>query len=137
MPRRSTLDDRDRALLQGKNFAHVASFRADGSVHVVPVWVDVDDGQVVLNGARSRGWLRNLERDGRVTINVQNLEDPYEHVEIEGRAVVGEPGDGAEEHIDTMARKYLGMDVYPDHREDDPRIFVRVEPDVVRHHGGG
>src|SRR4051812_18192771 len=106
MPPRSTLDDRDRALLTAKNYAHVASFREDGSVHLVPVWVDVDDGRVVLNGAHSRTWLRNLQRDGRVTINVQNLEDPYEHVEIRGRATVGEPGQGGEQHIDKMAQKY-------------------------------
>jgi len=137
MPRRSTLDDRDRALLAAKNFAHVASFREDGSVHVVPVWVDVDGDRVVLNGARSRGWLRNLERDGRVTLNVQNLDDPYEHVEIRGRATVGEPGEDGARHIDRMAHKYFGMDVYPDHRADDPRILVHVEPEVVRHHGGG
>src|SRR3954447_3640181 len=132
----TTLEDRDRQLLTGKNFAHVATYRQNGRVHLVPVWVDVDDdGRILLNGTRGRAWLRNLDRDGRVTLAVQNLEDPYEYVEIVGRATVGEPGEGAEDHIDKLAQRHFGTQ-YPDHREDDPRLWVVVTPEAVHHHGG-
>jgi PPOX class probable F420-dependent enzyme len=134
MPRTS-LDDRDLALLRAPNFCHVATLRGDGAPSVVPVWVDTDGERVLLNGAGSRRWTHDLIDQGRATLTVQNLEDPYEYVSILGRLV--EHGtDGAEAHIDELSRKYLGRDVYPDHREDDPRILLVVTPEEVRHHGG-
>jgi hypothetical protein len=63
------------------------------------------------------------------------LEGPYESVSI--RARLDEHGtDGAEAHIDHLARKYLGRDVYRDHRDDDPRILLVMAPEAVVHHGG-
>ena len=81
----ATIEGRAEELLQAKNFCHVATLRADGSVHGVPVWVDVQDGRPVLNTAEGRAWPRNLERDPRVTLTVQNMENPYEYLEIRGR----------------------------------------------------
>ena len=82
----ATIDGRGEELLKAKNFCHVATLRADGSVHGVPVWVDVQDGRAVLNTAEGRAWPRNLERDPRVTLTVQNMENPYEYVAIRGRS---------------------------------------------------
>ena len=80
----ATIEGRSEELLQGKNFCHVATLRPDGSVHGVPVWVDVQDGASVLNTAEGRAWPRNLERDPRVTLTVQNMENPYEYLAIRG-----------------------------------------------------
>ena len=63
-------------LLKGKNFCNVATLRSDGSVHAAPVWVDVQDGLPTLNTAEGRAWPRNLERDPRVTLTVQNMDEP-------------------------------------------------------------
>ena len=52
------IEGRAEELLQAKNFCNVATLRADGSVHGVPVWVDVQDGRPVLNTAEGRAWLR-------------------------------------------------------------------------------
>ncbi len=103
---------RRRRLLKGKNFAHVATLRADGSVQTAPVWVDVQDGRPVVNSAEGRAWPRNLERDPRVTLTVQNMENPYEYVEVRGH-VAERTHDGADEHIDALAKKYLDKDSYP------------------------
>ena len=81
-------------------------------MHGVPVWVDVQDGRPVLNTAEGRAWPRNLERDPRVTLTVQNLENPYEYVEVRGR-VAERTHEGADEHIDAMAKKYMDADEYP------------------------
>jgi PPOX class probable F420-dependent enzyme len=121
-------------LLQAKNFAQVATLRADGSVHVAPVWVDVQDGRPVLNSAEGRAWPRNLERDPRVTVTVQNLENPYEYVTIRGR-VSERTHDGADEHIDAMAKKYLGQDSYPFRQPGEQRVIIRVEPEHVYAYG--
>jgi PPOX class probable F420-dependent enzyme len=121
-------------LLQAKNFAQVATLRADGSVHVAPVWVDVQDGRPVLNTAEGRAWPRNLERDPRVTVTVQNLENPYEYVTIRGK-VAERTHEGADAHIDAMAKKYLDQDSYPFRQPGEQRVIIRVEPEHVYTYG--
>ena len=125
------IEGRAEELLQAKNFCNVATLRADGSVHGVPVWVDVQDGRPVLNTAEGRAWLRNLERDPRVTLTMQNLENPYEYVEVRGR-VVERTHEGADEHIDALAKKYLGVEEYPYRQPGEQRVIIRVEPERAR-----
>jgi PPOX class probable F420-dependent enzyme len=127
----ATIEGRSEELLQGKNFCHVATLRPDGSVHGVPVWVDVQDGVVVLNTAEGRAWQRNLERDPRVTLTVQNMENPYEYLAIRGRASAPSR-DGADAHIDAMAKKYMDKDEYPMRQPGEQRVIIRVAPDDVR-----
>jgi PPOX class probable F420-dependent enzyme len=126
----ATIDGRAEELLKAKNFANVATLRRDGSVQVAPVWVDVQDGRPVVNSAKGRAWPTNLERDPRVTVSVQNLENPYEYVEIRGR-VVEQTTDGADEHIDSLAKKYLGQDEYPLRQPGEQRVIIRIEPEHV------
>ena len=126
------IEGRVRELLEAPNFCHVATLRRDGSPHVNPVWVDVEDGLVVLNSAEGRAWPGNVRRDPRVTLSVMNLENPYEYVEIRGR-VVGDTHEGADEHIDRMAMKYLGEERYPFRAEGERRVIFRVEPERVYH----
>jgi PPOX class probable F420-dependent enzyme len=130
------IDGRARDLLEAPNFCHVATLRADGSAHVVPVWVDTDGEHVVLNSAEGRVWVRNADRDPRVTCTVSNRDNPYEYVTITG-TVAERTHDGADAHIDAMARKYLGEDTYPSRRPAEQRVIFRVRPDRVRVHGSG
>jgi len=130
----TTIEGRGAELLQAKNFANVATLRSDGSVHAVPVWVDVQDGRPVLNTAEGRAWPRNLERDPRVTITVQNLENPYEYIMVRGR-VSERTHEGADEHIDALAKKYLDQDSYPFRQPGEQRLIIRVEPDYVHVYG--
>lgn len=125
------IEGRAEELLRARNFCHLATLRPDGSVHGVPVWVDVQDGLPVLNSAEGRAWPRNLERDPRVTLTVQNMENPYEYVEIRGR-VVERTHEGADEHIDALAKKYLDRDEYPGRKPGEQRVIIRVEPEHAR-----
>ena len=129
------IDDKSRALLQGKNFGHVATLREDGSVHTAIVWVDAEDNRVVLNTAEGRAWTKNARRDPRVTVTVPNAENPYEYTEIRGR-VVEETHDGADDHIDAMSKKYLDQDEYPFRAPGEERVIFRIEPERVRYSGG-
>ena len=131
----ATLDGHAKELLKAKNFCHVATLRADGTIHGVPVWVDVQDGKPTLNTAEGRVWPRNLERDPRVTLTVQNSENPYEYVEIRGR-VAERTHEGADEHIDALAKKYLDQDTYPYRQPGEQRVIIRVEPEHARIYGG-
>jgi PPOX class probable F420-dependent enzyme len=129
------IEGRAEQLLRGRNFAHIGTLRADGSVQVSPTWVDVQDGRVALNTAEGRAWPRNLERDPRITLEVQNFENPYEYLEIRGR-VAERTHEGADEHIDLLAKKYLDVDKYPTRRPGEQRVIIRVEPDYVKVFGG-
>jgi PPOX class probable F420-dependent enzyme len=122
------IEGRAEDLLKGRNFCNVATLRPDGSVHSAPAWVDVQDGRPVLNTAEGRAWPRNLERDPRVTLTVQNMENPYEYLEIRGR-VAERTHEGADEHIDALAKKYMDKDVYPFRQPGEQRLIIRVEPE--------
>jgi PPOX class probable F420-dependent enzyme len=129
------LKGRAEELLKAKNFCQVATLRPDGAVHVAPVWVDVQDGCPVLNTAEGRVWPRNIERDPRVTLTVQNMENPYEYVTIRGR-VAERTTEGADRHIDAMAKKYLDEDSYPYRQPGEQRVILRIEPEFVHVYGG-
>jgi PPOX class probable F420-dependent enzyme len=129
------IEGRGEELLKATNFCNVATLRQDGSVHAVPVWVDLQDGLPTLNTAEGRAWPRNLERDPRVTLTVQNMENPYEYVMIRGR-VAERTHEGADEHIDALAKKYLGQDTYPARQPGEQRVIIRVEPEHVHVYGG-
>jgi PPOX class probable F420-dependent enzyme len=130
----SKIEGRSEELLRAKNFCNIATLGQDGSIHGVPVWVDVKDGRPVGNTAEGRVWPNNLARDPRVTMTVQNLENPYEHVEIRGR-VAERTREGADEHIDSMARKYLGQDTYLYRQPGEVRVMITVEPQHVHLYG--
>ncbi|HTW40755.1 MAG TPA: PPOX class F420-dependent oxidoreductase [Solirubrobacteraceae bacterium] len=129
------VEGRAEELLKGKNFCLVSTIRKDGSVQAAPVWVDVQDGQPVLNTAEGRAWPANLERDPRVTLTVMNMENPYEYVSIRGR-VAERTHEGADAHIDALAMKYLGQETYPYRQPGERRVIVKVAPESVGVHGG-
>jgi len=126
------IEGRSRELLEQPNFCFVATVRRDGTPHVTPVWVDVEGDEVVLNSAKGRAWPRNLERDPRVTLTVADRDNPYEYVSIRGR-LASETTDGADDHINAMAKKYLGQDEYPFRQPGEERIIIRITPEKVHH----
>jgi PPOX class probable F420-dependent enzyme len=132
--RRTSLDERDRQLLEARNFCHVATLREDETIENVPVWVDVEGDELLLNSAEGRAWPDNLRRTGRGTFTVQNLENPYEYLMLVGRLVEA-THEGADEHIDKLAKKYLGVDSYPARREGEQRVLLRIRPEGVTRAG--
>jgi len=128
----TTIEDPQVArLLAEPNHAVVSTFNDDGSVHSAVVWVDVLDGKVAVNSAVGRKWPTNLEREPRVTVLVYDQGNPYEYVEIRGRAQ-GRT-EGADEHIDRLAKKYMGVDTYPYHTDSEQRISYLLDAERVRH----
>lgn len=124
----TTLNDRDRALFKGRNFGHLATLMPDGSPHVSPMWIDIEDGSdlILVNTAVGRVKTRNVERDPRVAISVQAAEDPYRMVAVRGR-ILEITRDGAEDHIDFLSRKYNGQD-FPNHGD---RVLLKISPEHV------
>ena len=125
-----------RALLEGKNFAHVATIKKDGTPYVIPVWVHTDGEHVIVNSAEGRVWPKHLERDPRTTVTVLNMENPYEYALITGR-VAKRSHDDADDVIDSLAKKYMGVDEYPFRQPGEQRVTIRIAPETVHHHAAG
>lgn len=119
-----------RLLTEGRNFAAVATLMPDGSPQVSIVWIDSDGEHVIFNTAEGRTKPKNLRRDPRVAVTVMNSENPYEQVMIRGH-VVEMTHDGADAHIDRLAKKYLGVDKYPYRGPGEQRVIVKISPDHV------
>ena len=130
------IEGRVAELLEAKNFAQVATVRQDGSPHVTPVWVDHDGEHIVLNTAEGRDWPANARRTGQIAINVTNQENPYEYVYVRG-TVAEDTTEGADEHIDKMAQKYMGVDEYPFRQDGEQRLIIKVAPDKITHSNPG
>jgi len=107
-----TLSPAAAALLREPVLANLATVAPDGSPNVTPVWVDVDGDDVVTNTAQGRVKARNLARSAKVAVSVVHPTDPYRVVAFQG-TVADITIDGADDHIDQLARKYLGVDTYP------------------------
>ena len=114
-------------LFRKRAFGSLATLMPDGWAQVTPVWVDYDGTHVVFNSARGRLKDRNVRRDPRVTITVIDPDNPYRYLEILGR-VVEITERGAEEHIDYLAKKYLGADKYPYRQPGEVRVIYKVKP---------
>ncbi len=114
-------------LFQKKAFAQLATLMPDGSPQVSPVWCDFDGRHVIVNSAKGRLKDRNMRRDPRVSLDLMDPQNPYRHLSIRGR-VVDITENGADEHIDKMAKKYLGVDRYPGRAPGEVRVLYMIEP---------
>lgn len=124
------LSDEQKTFFRKPNFGHLATLEPDGSPQVTPVWIDVDDEHILINTARGRKKVRNVERDPRVSVEVVQQDNPYSMLSVKGK-VVGITAEGADEHIDAMAKKYLGQDSYPFRKEGEERLIMRIQPEKV------
>jgi PPOX class probable F420-dependent enzyme len=117
-------------LFNDKNFGFLATVMDDGSPQVTPVWVDVDGDYIIVNTAEGRLKHKNITRDPRVAVSVADHANPYKMVAVQG-SVVEQTTTGADEHIDKMAKKYLGLDKYPGRAPGEKRIILKIKPDSV------
>jgi PPOX class probable F420-dependent enzyme len=115
-------------LFKKKAFAHLATLMADGNPQSTPVWVDYDGQNVVINTAEGRQKDKNMQRDGRVALSISDPDNPYRYLEVRGH-VVERTHSGADQHIDAMAKKYLGQDKYPYRRPGEVRVIYKVAPE--------
>jgi len=119
-------------LFQGKNFAFVSTLMKDGSPQVTPTWVDIEDGNIIVNTAEGRLKHKNISRDPRIAVCVIDQNNPYHMVTVRGR-VVEQTTESADEHIDKLAKKYLGVDKYPGQKDypGQKRIIIKIKPERV------
>jgi PPOX class probable F420-dependent enzyme len=122
-----------KKILEDKAYGHVITFDESGKPQVTMVWIDVDGDEVLFNTAEGRLKPKNLRRDPRVIVSVQDRNDPQSYVVFHGKATVTEAG--ADPHIDKLAKRFLGADKYPFRRPGEKRLIVRVKPDRLGGYG--
>ncbi len=123
-----------RDLFTKKAFAHLATIGPDGVPQSTPVWVDYDGAHVRFNTARGRVKDKNLQRNPKVAFSILDPENPYRYLQVRGR-VVEMTEQGAEAHIDALAKKYLGQDRYPFRRPGEVRVIVKIVPEKTQSMG--
>ena len=126
----TVIPEKHRALFSKQAFGHLATLMPDGHPQVTPVWCDSEGEYILVNSARGRRKDRNMRRDPRVSISIQDPDNPYHYLEIRGR-VVEITEQGAEEHIDRMAKKYLGLDRYPNRQPGEVRVLYKIKPEHI------
>ncbi len=132
MPDAVAIPDKYKDLLSGKKaFAALATLMPDGTPQVTPVWFDYDGRNLLFNSARGRQKDKNVRKDSRVTLTILDPENPYRYVEVRGR-VTDITQEGADEHINKMAKKYLDKDVYPFRQPGEVRVLYTVRPEKVQ-----
>jgi PPOX class probable F420-dependent enzyme len=115
-------------LFSKKAFAHLATLMADGTPQTTPVWIDYDGKHVVINTAEGRQKDKNMRRDGHVALSITDPDNPYRYLEVRG-TVAERTHAGADQHIDRMAKKYLGQDKYPYRQPGEVRVIYKVTPE--------
>jgi PPOX class probable F420-dependent enzyme len=129
------LEGRARELFeQGANFVAIATQDQAGRPRLVVIWADLEDGRIAVNSAEGRHWPTNIRRRPEVSLVVVNRKNPYEYAEITGR-VVEDTHEGADDHIDRLAKKYLDVDEYPGRVEGEQRVKFLIEPEHIRVQG--
>lgn len=124
----TSFNEATRGLLDGRNFATIATVNPDGGPQSSVVWVKRDGDTVLFSTTRGRRKERNLTRDPRISVSIFETENPYNYVEIRGHAEITEAG--GRELIDELANKYVDKD-YPAEAADVVRVIVRVHPEKI------
>lgn len=123
------LTEHAQKLLSDPNYAYVATVMKDGSPQVTPMWVDTDDGYLMVNTVIGRVKEKNLRRDPRIAMTIPDASNPLSKIEIRGRVVEFIEGQAAEEHINRLSLKYTGEAEYQWREPGQRRVMMRVEPE--------
>lgn len=125
------IPDSHKDLLQKKAFANIATVNADGSPQVTPVWFDAEGDEIRINTARGRVKDKNLRRNPVVALTVMDPDNPYRYVQVKGR-VTEVTENGADAHIDALAKKYTGADKYGNRRPGEVRVIFKIRAERVQ-----
>lgn len=130
----ATIPEHYKDLFQKKAFCSLATLMPDGRPQVTPVWCDLDGSNIRINSAKGRVKDRNMRRNKKVAISIFDPDNPYRHLAVQGE-VVDITEQGADAHIDALAKKYLGKDKYPFRQPGEVRVIYKIRPDHVSHSG--
>jgi PPOX class probable F420-dependent enzyme len=122
--------EKNKDLLTSKTFASFATVMKKGGPQVSPVWIDYDGTYILVNTAEGRQKARNVNRDPRVALSIQDPENPYRKLLIRGK-VVEVTTEGADDHINKLSLRYRGTTPYQRRMADEVREIIKIEPEHV------
>ena len=129
-----TLPDSLLELLRKPSPCFLSTIMADGSPQVTETWVDTDGENVIINTVVGFVKVRNVERDPRVALAVQDPEDPFRYIQVRGE-VISMTTEGGAESIDALSQKYTGRP-YPWYGgRDQQRIILTIDAKSVSGQG--
>lgn len=114
-----------KRLLDGRNFAHLATLMPDGAPHSAPVWVGRDGDRIIVCTDEKSVKGRNTARDPRIALSIIDLHDPYSEAQLRGR-VVERRQDAGFKHLDAISKKYVGKP-WPYREEVPVALVIEVE----------
>lgn len=123
----NTIPDGYRDLLDRPIVVSLATLMSDGTPQVQPVWCSYDGTHILVNTEKGRQKYRNLSRRRTATVLAVDPDNDSRWLEVRG-TVVDETETGASEHIDALAKLYIGVDKYPFHQPGDVRVLFRIAP---------
>ena len=121
----------DLLAAQKKPLANLATIMPDGSPQVTPVWFDYKDGVIRVNTAKGRVKARNMKEGSPVALSIMDPDNAYRYIQVRGK-VRHITENGADAHIDALAKKYIGQDKYPWRRPGETRVTYEIEPTAVQ-----
>ena len=127
----AAIPDQYKDLLQKKAFAHLGTLMKDGSPQVTPIWFDYDGTNILINSAKGRLKDKNMRKRPQVALAIADPENPYRYMQIRGK-VVEVTENGADAHIDSLAKKYLNQDKYPFRQPGEVRVIYKIEVERVQ-----
>jgi PPOX class probable F420-dependent enzyme len=130
----ASIPDKYKDLFNKVALAHLATLMTDGRPQVTPVWVDFDGSHIRVNSAKGRVKDKNMRRHKRVALSIADPDNPYRYLAVQGE-VVDVTEEGADDHINALAKKYLGKDQYPFRQPGEVRVIYKIRPDRVTQSG--
>ena len=130
----ATIPEQFKDLFQKKAFANLATLMPDGRPQVTPVWCDLEGSNIRINTAKGRVKDKNMRRNKNVALSIFDPDNPYRHLAVQGE-VVEITEQGADAHIDALAKKYLGKGKYPFRQPGEVRVMYKIRPDRVSQMG--
>jgi PPOX class probable F420-dependent enzyme len=128
------IPDQFKDLFTKVAFANLATVMPDGSPQVTPVWCDYDGSHIRVNTAKGRVKDKNMRRNKKVALSIQDPDNAYRHIAVRGE-VAEITEQGADDHIDALAQKYLGKSKYPFRSPGEVRVIYKIRPERVAHMG--
>jgi PPOX class probable F420-dependent enzyme len=127
---RSQIPEEFHDLLAGDAVATLATLRADGTPHLTPVWIDVDQGDLLVNAREDRIKATHMRRRPDVAVCVVDPRNSYRYLSVTG-VVVSVRAEGALPHMDSLSRRYLRVRRYPWATPGERRLVFRIRPTRV------
>ena len=119
-------------LLQQPALAHLATLMPDDTLQVTPIWIDFDGTYLLVNTLKGRQKELHMQKRPQVGLDIVDLSNPWRWLSVRGQ-VVDMTEEGANEHIDKMAKKYMGQDKYGFHQPGDVRVICKIQPDLEQY----